>query len=205
MTKKMIDCQSEVREWTIRKGWRGVHAPVRTFGEDMALLHSEVSEAVEAYRLKRMDRWSVWDDGSTLGGVVTRSVPKESFDYHGSKPEGVASELADVLIRLLDNYAEWDLEVSDSEVDWVDEDQYKSFGDAASELHERISSCYSAHGAFSEMTQGFLKEIIFERFEYILRELQSIALFYEINLYAEYEAKMAYNETRSHRHGGKNL
>lgn len=53
----------------------------RTFGDDIALLHSEVSEAFEAYR-----------EG---GFADATAVPR-------AKPEGVGSELADVLIRLLD-------------------------------------------------------------------------------------------------------
>lgn len=54
------------------------------FGESLALLHSEVSEALEAYRIR--DWGSERDDG---------------------KPEGVSSELADVFIRLLSAWAQF--------------------------------------------------------------------------------------------------
>lgn len=53
------------------------------FLESLALLHSEISEALEAYRDKDWD--SVRDDG---------------------KREGVSSELADVFIRLLSTWAQ---------------------------------------------------------------------------------------------------
>lgn len=57
----------------------------RTVGDDIALLHSEVSEMLEAYR-----------DGG-LGDQTAERV-----DETPVKPEGFGSEAADVLIRLLD-------------------------------------------------------------------------------------------------------
>ncbi len=68
--------EEKVREVNEKNGW---FEKDRTFGEDIALLHSEVSEALEAFR--DGDMGSIREDG---------------------KPEGVDSELADVLIRLLD-------------------------------------------------------------------------------------------------------
>ena len=54
----------------------------RAFGEVIALCHSELSEALEAYR---DDEDLFWID-----------------DDHDSKPEGVAVEMMDCVIRILD-------------------------------------------------------------------------------------------------------
>lgn len=67
----------EVYTWACAKGWEPDND--RRFGDEIALLHSEVSEALEAYR-----RWKFHDPTSADG-----------------KPEGVGSEFADVLIRLV--------------------------------------------------------------------------------------------------------
>lgn len=59
----------------------------RSFGDDVALLHSEVSEMFEAFR----DHGTKDMTGPDHGG--NEPLPK---------PEGVGSEAADILIRLLD-------------------------------------------------------------------------------------------------------
>ncbi len=68
----------EVCDWAESKGWEPDRD--RTFGDEIALIHSEVSEALEAYR----------DFGFA-------SITREE----DGKPLDVASEFADILIRLL--------------------------------------------------------------------------------------------------------
>lgn len=82
ITMALLHMTDELREINISKGFRAPEGGPgqNTFGDYIALLHSEVSEALEAYR-----SWKLAD----------ATEP-------GGKPEGVGSELADVLIRLID-------------------------------------------------------------------------------------------------------
>ena len=82
---RLGDMAEEVHQINLDKGWFDNE---RTFGDGIALLHSELSEALEAYR----------DYGTD---DATRAA-REDRPGEVIKPEGVGSEFADVLIRLLD-------------------------------------------------------------------------------------------------------
>lgn len=108
----LYEWSAEVETINREKGWYDKEV---TFGEMIALLHSEVSEMLEGFRNRDPMATSVY------------------FEM-GKKPESIGSEAADVIIRVLD---------------------------------------------------------LCNRFE--------------IDIEHEMSIKMAYNETRPHRHGGKAL
>lgn len=78
----------------------------RTVGDDIALIHTEVSEALEAFRetgLESRYRFQrPGEEGYAYAKPGDANFARWLTDYGLPKPEGFASELADTLVRLLD-------------------------------------------------------------------------------------------------------
>ena len=77
MTKSLHEITEEVYEVNVEKGW---YDDDRTFGDSIALLHSEVSEMLENFREHGLN----------------------AYTNEKGKPDDVAAEAADVFIRLVD-------------------------------------------------------------------------------------------------------
>ena len=65
----------------------------RSFGEQIALMHSELSEALEDFRDNR--------------------VPDEIY-YDGNKPNGIPVELADCVIRIFDTCGRYNINLQEA-------------------------------------------------------------------------------------------
>ena len=89
------ELQTEAHAIAVDKGWYDTE---RTFGDCIALVHSELSEALEAYRARGLGGW-------VEPRVVEKDPPPPSWDRSAfthdvlNKPCGVASELAAAVIR----------------------------------------------------------------------------------------------------------
>ena len=72
----------------VLKGW---HEKERTIGDQIALMHSELSEAFEEFR--------------------NGYRPDEIYFSDGRKPEGIPIELADCIIRIFDFCGKYDIDL----------------------------------------------------------------------------------------------
>jgi NTP pyrophosphatase (non-canonical NTP hydrolase) len=100
--KTLHGMQADVRAVNEANGWHD--DTERTFGDTIALLHSEVSEAFEAYRDWGFEDVTITEHekGCTFSGA-THAEGNCPWLNGPMKPEGVGSEFADILIRLLDS------------------------------------------------------------------------------------------------------
>ena len=173
--------QKEAHAIAKGKGWWDTE---RTFGDLIALVHSELSEALEAYR---------------VCGIV--DCPHEH-----TEGAGVASELADVVIRVAD-MAEWyGCQVADTIPTkvYVNQRADLTFGEWIALLHHCFSEALEARWmGRSPTTQDYEGwwDWTCQAYRWILK----MAAHYGIDLDAAIEAKMEYNKGRSYRHGGKAL
>ena len=181
------DLQREAHAIAKAHGWWDEE---RTFGDLIALVHSELSEALEAYRERGLESWSSRAELAILG--------------EERNPEGVAFELADVVIRVADMAEHYgvDLEaIFESIVGGSSERDMsgKTFGDWISLCHATFSI------AFAVREYDFPGETWQEHMAEGCYLVQRMAAHYGIDLDAAIEAKMQYNRTRPYRHGGKAL
>ena len=173
----LTDLQREAHAIALGKGWWD---EPRTFGDLIALVHSELSEALEAYR-----------------DEVLPSKP------HLLSTK-VASELADVVIRVAD-MAEWyGLDLASA---------FESLSEGASErdmsmrtFGDWIATCHASFSlAFAVWEYGFDGASWQEYLSEGCHGVQRLAAHYGIDLDAAIEAKMEYNRGRPYKHGGKAL
>jgi hypothetical protein len=193
-TFSLIDLRrmfNEIRENNIKLGW---HPHDLEVGEVFALLHTEVAEMTDAYR-----QWGLEDATcyTTFGdnGIVINVV--------NPKPEGVGSEMADVLIRLLDDH-----DMFHANLEYLNAGAGRfgysdRFGTACNTLHMLIARLSMAVDSYDNCPLVEELPFIGRGYRDIYQYLIQAAEHFGVNMQTEYDRKMAYNRTRAYRHGGK--
>ncbi|PZM63475.1 hypothetical protein [Paenibacillus dendritiformis] len=183
--KSINQLVQEAHQNAVNKGW---WEEPRTYGELIALVHSEVSEALEDYRVGRKPA-EVWYE------------KKDNY----KKPCGIPSELADVCIRIFDIAGKYGWgrklhkEVKElSEIPTQERWKQTPFGGKLACIHMDLSS------SLLEFDFNDRKQAVYYLGEAIVT-VEKIAKEYGIDLERAIAEKMAYNATRPRRHGGKVL
>jgi NTP pyrophosphatase (non-canonical NTP hydrolase) len=107
------ELQARVHKVSQGKGW---WAAERTVGDLIALMHSELTEALEEYREGREpgDVYYTCQELDADGRVVGSSVAESRGEIPPgmlARPEGVAVQLGDCVIRVLDFCARWGVDL----------------------------------------------------------------------------------------------
>lgn len=193
MTKTLSEYQQEIYEINQKNGW---FDDERTWLDDIALLHSEVSEAFEAFR-----SWGLDDRTRAL---CMHDHEEDSWDgsychpNHLCKPQGVGSELADILVRILDTVQRTNGHITiEAVVEAASGSSWNfegfTFGGDVARLHCQISRLMDVDKdelLSLGLVFGFLK---------------AWNEWLGLDMYWELERKIAYNETRDYRHGNKRV
>ena len=96
----LTEFAKEVHQNAVEHGWWEEERP---FSEIIALCHSELSEALEEYRNGKPKVYVVRDT-STYPQIEQhyRCITNTDIFRPDEKPEGIATELADCILRILD-------------------------------------------------------------------------------------------------------
>ena len=119
----LTEFAKEVHENAVTHGWWDDKP---SFGDVIALCHSELSEALEEYRKGHPLEWFECYDcyaENALEGIITICGSEETSecaqknalhcDYRSKKPEGIAVELADCILRILDYCGKAEIDIED--------------------------------------------------------------------------------------------
>ncbi len=196
----------EVHQLAVEKGW---WEPRPSFADIVVMCHSELSEAVEEYR-KGMpmlyypcNAGRLCEDDKTTGRmdcgsrVYDPKTPDIPCKAKSKKPCGVAVEMADCILRILDVLAEAGVDI-DAEIGFSP--AYKDLIETVALCHRFISKAHIKTTAIDGSLDGFYDNLLM-CMETILDWARQNAVDMEDVL----RAKHVYNKTRPYRHGGEGL
>lgn len=191
MSRTVLEWQKASYDLAAEKGWHENSDPlsVTRIGSRIALIHAEISEALECVRQGQMGL--IWVGATAMPFEHDSDASDEQRIELGWKPEGFAIELADVFLRWADfSYTigakvQYDFSKPPS---FTPITEPEVVGYKIAQLHEAAAGLWNAanHYAF-------------------VHRLHQLALATGVDLMAAVETKHLYNKTRSQRHGGKVL
>lgn len=184
----------EVHQNAVEHGW---WEPEPSFSQVIALCHSELSEALEEYRAGIPMVWYACgvDKAVCVGAKCEYYGSDGECDYKKDKPEGIAVEMVDCLLRILDYAGKcgWDCEIEKTE--FYKADKFNLI-ECIAEIHNELSMAWFVVYRCKEDP----------RFK-MLRCAGKIITWLEANYGGNWrellELKHEYNKTREYRHGGK--
>lgn len=209
---KWNEFSADVHQNAVAHGWWDER---RSFGEIVALCHSELSEALEEFRANRPMVWFAC--GGDVGGgdgICVNYLSNENITcgsrHEGcevDKPEGIAVELADCIIRIMDWFGQEELDVralfaqlpKTMMCDVPAPIYASSLGDRIARWHLLISLAFSCWGHIFGTHAAAL------RLALCVREIMYWADENGVNMESILIKKHEYNKTRPYRHGGKAL
>lgn len=191
----------EVHANAVAHGWWETE---RDPAEIIALIHSEWSEALEEYRASRPMLWhECMDEGQAPEDrpVVCEQCTDcyyygKECEHRGKKPEGIAVELIDGCIRILDFAAHEKVSLEFGEIESLQPTPPKLIAD----LHYYTSVALNDVGKDGKIIKHhFIPELlgaaVYEAFRFIrVQGIDPEKIMLE---------KHEYNKTRQYRHGGK--
>lgn len=119
------DLIRESHSTALEKGWWPKEGdPERNFGEQIALMHSELSEVLEEFRVNGIDpKWFLYTDTA----YDVRTDTNRPYLAECGKPEGIAAEFADALIRIFDTCGRYGIPLQEALIRKLDYNKSRSY------------------------------------------------------------------------------
>lgn len=180
MTTQIIEqFQKGIHENAVAKGfWE--EGQSRSKGEMVMLIVSELSECLEAHRVEK--RTAIVDAAWMERSWDHSHLYQEHFP--GKIKNTVEDEMADVVIRVLDYCAGWQLPIVQRE---YRKESTGNFG------HDLLRINWYILNAFHEDTTG-------KDWGYVLASIEAFCTWYKIDIESHIKWKMVYNSRRPYKH-----
>lgn len=207
---KLNELAKELHANSISHGW---WEGDRSEDEIIALIHSEWSEALEEYRAGRL---MVWYEHGSEGCALCEDKPErycycvgdEKGSCQGSlKPEGIAVELIDGCIRILDLFGKYEYQSISAtfiELERRSRDTFKNLhkGTPAPTVIAMLHQMTSSAHQLAQMRGGFT-QTAFAPLEAAIGMACAWIRMQGCDPEAILREKHSYNRTRPYKHGGK--